>query len=360
MNPTLYIEKNQKVRLPNKYHKTNNICAIIYDQLTEIFSEDIYKELNKTEIKSSENENFDEYLKKNKIHILDWLKTNQRNDELETILTKQIALSVISDFVNFIFESLYCAQRGKMIVAYALLRKPFTDELLILEQLLVNKKDFIDRFFHDGNPENYDPSSRDVDKMEIINKACDKLSLNLFFPSDLIFDMRYNKSYEAGVNGSSNQALHIVTRDKNYRTAEQNLNFIFSNKEDHNTYLENYYFIVPHLLFYAVSIIDEIIFEFIGSEYAKSHKIIKEFQRLVGFILFTESSELYSKNKAEKILNILGNTLEFKCKNCNSINIMEKADLELFFETEIFICANCFGSLISNENVSQMKNIMKK
>lgn len=360
MNPTLYIEKNQKVRLPIKYHKTNNICAIIYDQLTEIFSEDIYKELNKTEIKSSENEDFDEHIKKNKIHILDWLKTNQRNDELETILTKHIALSVISDFVNFIFESLYCAQRGKMIVAYALLRKPFTDELLILEQLLVNKKDFIDRFFHDGNPENYDPSSRDVDKMEIINKACDKLSLNLFFPSDLIFDMRYNKSYEAGINGSSNQALHIVTRDKNYRTAEQNLNFVFSNKEDHNTYLENYYFIVPHLLFYAVSIIDEIIFEFIGSENAKSHKIIKEFQRLVGFILFTESSELYSKNKAEKILNILGNTLEFKCKNCNSINIMEKADLELFFETEIFICTNCFSNLISNENVSKMKNILKK
>ncbi len=147
MNPTLYIEKNQKVRLPKKYYKINNICAIIYDQLTEIFSEDIYKELNKTEIKSSENENFDEYLKRNKIHVLDWLKTNQRNDELETILTKHIALSVISDFVNFIFESLYCAQRGKMIVAYALLRKPFTDELLILEQLLVDKKNLETDFF---------------------------------------------------------------------------------------------------------------------------------------------------------------------------------------------------------------------
>ncbi len=196
--------------------------------------------------------------------------------------------------------------------------------------------------------------------MEIIKNACKKLSLNLFFPSDLIFDMRYNKSYEAGINGSTNQALHIVTRDKNYRTAEQNLNFVFSNNEDHHTYLKNYYFIVPHLLFYAVSIIDEIIFEFIGSENAKSHKIIKEFQRLVGFILFIKSSELYSKNKTEKILNILGNTLEFKCKNCNNINIMEKSDLELFFETEIFICTNCFNNLISNENISQMKNILKK
>jgi hypothetical protein len=360
MNPILYIEENQKVRLPKKYHKTNNICAIIYDQITEIFTEDIYKELCQSELKKTENENFEEYLKENKTHILDWLKTNQRNDELEIILTKHIALSVISDFINFIFESLYCAQRGKMTVAYALLRKPFTDELLILEQLLTNKKDFINRFFHDGNPENYDPSSRDVNKTEIINKACEKLTLNLFFPSDLIFDMRYNKSYDAGINGSSNQALHIVTKDKNYKTAEQNLNFVFSNKEDHQTYLENYYFIVPHLLFYAVSIIDQIIFELIDNENAKSHKIIKEFQRLVGFILFTESSELYSKNKTKKILDIIGNTLEFKCKNCNNINIMEKADLELFFKTEILICTKCFNNLISNENVSQMKNILKK
>ena len=324
--------------------------------MTEIFTEDIYKELNKTEIKNSENENFDE----NKIHILDWLKTNQRNDELETVLTKHIALSVVSDFVNFIFESLHCAQKGKMIVAYALLRKPFTDELLILEQLLIDRKDFIERFFHDGNIENYDPSSREVNKSEIINKACEKLTLNLFFPSDLIFDMRYNKSYEAGINGSSNQALHIVTKDKNYRTAEQNLNFVFSNKDDHKTYLKNYYFIVPHLLFYAASIIDEIIFQYIEDENAKSHKIIKEFQRLVGFILFTESSEMYSKNKTDKILNILGNTLEFKCENCNRINIMEKADLELFFETEIFICTNCFDNLNTKDNVNQIKKNLKK
>jgi hypothetical protein len=39
---------------------------------------------------------------------------------------------------------------------------------------------------------------------------------------------------------------------------------------------------------------------------------------------------------------------------------MEKADLELFFKTEIFICTKCFNNLISNENVSQMKNILKK
>lgn len=70
-----------------------------------------------------------------------------KNKDLELILTKHIILSITSDFINFVFESLYCAKRGKITVAYALIRKPFTDELLILEQLLYNRSDFIYRFF---------------------------------------------------------------------------------------------------------------------------------------------------------------------------------------------------------------------
>ena len=49
-------------------------------------------------------------------------------------------MSVLADFVNFTFESLSCAMRGKMAVAFALLRKPFTDELLIFEQILDNEE----------------------------------------------------------------------------------------------------------------------------------------------------------------------------------------------------------------------------
>jgi hypothetical protein len=55
-----------------------------------------------------------------------------------------------------------------MTVAYALLRKPLTDELIILEQLLTDNQNFICRFFHSGNPNKHEPSNRNIDKKKII------------------------------------------------------------------------------------------------------------------------------------------------------------------------------------------------
>ena len=355
MSSVLYIEKNQKVKLPDKFVATNNICAIIYDQLTEIFNYDLYNELRETTIDTSNGDDFED----EKTHILDWLQSNEKNEELEVVLTKQILLSVVNDFINFMFESLKCAQKGKITVAFAMLRKPLTDELLILEQLFVNRKNFIERFFFDGNPKTYDPSEYGLDKKNIINKACEKLTSNYFHPPDLIYDLRYNKSYEAGLNGSTNQALHIVTRDKNYKTPNQNLNFVFSNEEDHLRYLDNYYFLVPHLLFYSVSIIDDTIFDLCKDENAKKHRTIKSLKRLVGFILFTETSELYTEEKSNELLNLIGDSLKLKCNNCNHINCIEKADFDLFFQTEMFLCEKCFSSLMNKENIQKLNNILK-
>ncbi|RBL90037.1 hypothetical protein DF182_26565 [Chitinophaga flava] len=64
-------------------------------------------------------------------NTLDWLKNAGLDDELVTTLVKHVTMSVLSDLVNFLYESISNAQKGKMSVAYALLRKPLTDELLI-------------------------------------------------------------------------------------------------------------------------------------------------------------------------------------------------------------------------------------
>lgn len=164
MKTVLYIEDGDDILLPKKYHKINNICAIIYDQLTEIYNEYSYNELKHTSFKFTANSVLVEELKANKIHALDWLKQNNLNNEITSVLTKHLISAIVHDFLNFMFESLNCAKKGKMTVAYALLRKPITDELLILEQLLVDKTEFIDRFFHIAIPDNYDPSSKQINK----------------------------------------------------------------------------------------------------------------------------------------------------------------------------------------------------
>ncbi|BAU52393.1 hypothetical protein [Mucilaginibacter gotjawali] len=190
----IIIEKGAKVNLPKEYHLVNNICAHLYDHITEILADSYYSEMRSTNIVFGEDEELKKKFIEKKELALDILKSSNKNDDLEIVLTKHIVMSIISDMVNFIYESMIIAQKGKMSVAFALVRKPFTDQLLILEQILVDRKDFIDRFFHKGNPEDYDPSSHKLNKKQIIKNALSKLELSVFDP-ELIFELREESKY---------------------------------------------------------------------------------------------------------------------------------------------------------------------
>jgi hypothetical protein len=356
----IHIDKNEKIALPKKYRPVNNICAIIYDQLTEIYKRANYKDLQEGNIKlDPKTQKLVKDLRENKIHVLDWLKENELNDELTTLLTKNITLAVSSDFLNFIFESLSNAKRGKMTVAYALLRKPFMDELLILEQLLVDPHDFIQRFFHSGNPEDYDPSDKNIDKKTIIKNAIGKLNANIVYTEDLIYDLRYNKSAPNGLNGMANHALHIVTRDKNYKTERQNLNFVFSGKDDFVEYWDHYYYFVPYLLIYSVSIIDTIIFNYLPDQANQDLKAVKALRRFIGTILWTEKTRQNLKKASNKMYEAMRMSIVLHCKKCKRDVKLTKPDFEYFFETETFLCPTCMRNLLTtHEAVKSIKTFI--
>jgi hypothetical protein len=361
MRPILAIDENEKIPLPKKFHAINDLCAVIYDQLTEIYKLSNYKPLLKTALSSEDSKKFIEDQKENPIHILDWLKEHALDEELEIMLTKHLTLSIVSDLINFIFESMYCAKRGKMTVAYALIRKPFTDELLILEQLLVNREEFVKKFFHIGNPDEYDPSSQKIDKMAIITAAVEKIRTNHLYSAEIIYKSRYDKTFEAGLNGISNQALHIVTRDKSYKTLEQNLNFVFSQKDDFNRYYENYYYIVPQLLIYTVSVIDGIIFNILTDKDNQALKTVKEFRRIIAYLFFTEYSKISPKRRNDKLFDRLSNLLDLTCSKCKYKNKLNRADFKLFLDAELFICSKCFNNLLDSlESVQTIDNLLSK
>ncbi|HUU86254.1 MAG TPA: hypothetical protein VMX17_00705 [Candidatus Glassbacteria bacterium] len=361
MKPILAIVKGDDVFLPKKYHKINNLCGIIYDQLTELYNEKNYKDLFKTKIDFSPNVKFIQELKNGSLHVLDWLARNELNREIEMVITRRILEAMIHDFINFTFESMDCAKNGKMSVAYALLRKPFTDELLIFEQLLVNRRDFIDRLYFKGNPKDYDPGDTGIDKKRIIELAMNKLRINPFLSSDFIFELRYDKASEAGIKWLSNHALHIVTNDRNYPTSNQNMNFIFWDNDDMDYFYKHYYSFVPYLLIYAVSIIDELVFNLLTGEGNQRLKTVKEFRRLLGMLLFTE---YIGGTKNEKIENnplfkeIL-KKLVFKCSMCGQENRIIKSDCECFFETEEFYCKKCCQNLLTTkEAIEIIENVL--
>lgn len=356
----IFIEDKEKTILPKKYHRINNLCAIVYDQLTEIFKHENYKDLKSWTITFDyEKQILIPEFRKGEIHAFEWLKANELNDELVVLLTKNLSLAIISDFVNFMYESLSNAKRGKFTVAYALLRKPLTDELLILEQLLYDPKEFIQRFYHSGDPNDYDPSHKDLDKKKIIKNALTLTKPNLAFNEDLIYDLRYNKESTNGINGITNHALHIVTRDKNYKTENQNLNFVFSNEEDFIEYWDHYYYFVPYLLLYSVSVIDNLIFRYLPDNANTDLKYVKTFRRLVGTLIWSDTTRQDLKKATKKMYKAFELSIKIYCKKCKKEMSFKKPEFILFFETEYLICPSCYRNLLVNtESISSIKTLM--
>lgn len=355
----LLIQKNENPHLPKEYHRINDVCAVVYDQLTDLLANPkYYPGLKKTPFSINPDEHqFIEDLNNGNIHVLDWLTQNKLDDKVITVLTKHIALSVVSDFVNFVYESLNCAKKGKMTVAYSLLRKPFTDELLILEQLLSDGKDFIQKIFHDGAPEKYDPSSRKIknNKIEIIKMAFQKLSMGKILSPDLIYKIRYDKSVTNGLNGITNKALHIVTTDENYKTLPTDLNFIFAvGPEQYQKHCKHYYHIVPLMLIYSAAVVDEILFQYLPETDHQNNKLIRAFKRFMALCY------LDFNNEGESTIESMAEIMQYEC-DCGHIANMTKESFETFFYTDEFICEKCFKPIeMSADFLDLLKLLMLK
>lgn len=181
----------------------------------EIYKEKNYQDLYYIELILDGSEIGMDELNKNKIYVIDWFIWNNKNKDLELILIKYIIFFIMLDFINFVFEFLYCVKRGKIIVVYVLICKFFIDELLILEQLLYNCFDFIYRFFYLDIVEMYDLSSKNINKVDVIKNVVDCL-INFLFDVDFVYDLCYNKLCEYGINGIFNYVLYIVIKNKNY------------------------------------------------------------------------------------------------------------------------------------------------
>lgn len=180
MGYDIYIEKGDKTFLPEKFHKRHNICVVLYDLMLDVGKEEAFKDLlstnfpltkeEKAEFAEAENGGID--------GVLEYLTKTGRKDTVVLALSKNVFNAVLADFLSFVYESRSNARNGKMSVAFNLLRKPLTDELLILEQLLLDRNEFIDRFHFKGDPNLYDPSSGAIgpDKLKIIiNLSAKKL-----------------------------------------------------------------------------------------------------------------------------------------------------------------------------------------
>ena len=234
-------------------------------------------------------------------------------------------------------------QKWDAPVAYSLFRKPFKDNLFLLEWLLGDPTDFIPKF-HLEEPERYEPSKVPEDrKIEIINSAISKTKFSSFYDSKFIYKMRYDKQNIFGFEPMWNKSMHIVTSHKTYKTEKQNLNFIFSNEEDRYAQWNHIYSFVPYLLFYAYDVADALILTF--SKRKDSASDITDIRRFAGFLLWSDRYYFYEDQQLNELRFVweeLSEMLDFMCPKCLEKNASTtKRNLESFYKQGKILCKSC-------------------
>lgn len=243
-------------RLPPEFKFSQQYCFVLNDILVAYLDAFDQSELWNLEITFEEDE-------RDRINDLtrlagDDLVSNLLDTEYETvskaIVYRHTVRGLISDYCHFIYESLACAQKGKMTVAYALLRKPLKDNLYHMEWILTDPEDYFRAL------KNHDRKQIAVEKVPVerkkmvIESAIQQSDEAAWSDMELLYDLRYNKNADWGFESGWNMANHIVTTYKAYETEPLNLNFVFSNVEDIRMQWLHLYSMLPLILYHAVSV----------------------------------------------------------------------------------------------------------
>jgi len=339
MPEPLFIYLDQEPKLDYKYHFNHNVLVRLYDQIVWYLKDESFIKRLNYNIKVQPGENIPD----NEDELYEWLVKNGYQDELDIYTSRHLFLGLLSEICHFLYQSLASCKDMKITVALSLLRKPFLECLIILEQLLVNEKEFLQKFEKD--PTEFDPGAIKKDKkLDLIKRVYSEIDQIQFMDYQTNYDWRYNPSYSEGIYAVSNLATHLVTtRHQSFKTVKQNLNLVFSNEDDFEVQLSYYYNLVPGFMIYLLDVIDS---------YTLKKKLIKRYEyksrrfyRLIATLTVTDSlSEKPLKGKG--ILNSLARKIKVKCQNCNKNNQFYRSDFHYLIHDEELMCKHCLRDLI--------------
>ena len=138
--------------LPDRHNLAHAVAFFFHDELSSLVvqlgrSDSLSVPV---ELREEESEEIDGLVGEK---LWEWLVCTGREDVVIDLTYRQLTIAVVSDACHFLCESLLASGKGKLTVAYALLRKPFKENLLLLEWLCGSPEDFLLKF----NGESVDP-----------------------------------------------------------------------------------------------------------------------------------------------------------------------------------------------------------
>ena len=276
-----------------------------------------------------------------------WLEEHGYKEEVLVLYHKQLCAALLSDFLHFMYESLQCSRKGKLTVAYALLRKPLKENLFYMEWLLARPGDFLERFEKE-NPNRFKlpfpDEPTESEHIAIIREAVENTKTGEWMEPEFLHELRFKKNSPISLEPLWQKANHLLTTFKYLETEECNLNFIFSDSEARYSQWSGYYQFVPILLFHAVKIIEALLRRFARRENEETD--IMPLRTVAGMMLYLENPP-WESNMAEAISDF-GATLQeagLSCPKCGSEFPFYKKNISRFYESGSLECVQGCGEI---------------
>ncbi|KPI53130.1 hypothetical protein KW94_08470 [Clostridioides difficile] len=330
------------IKLPKEYWKEQRFCWYIYDVIASILKDCEKKERRKINLKfktEAESKAFATRAENSKT-IIDAMYENGYKDEARRAMGIDIFRATLSDMCQFICESLSAIEKQKISVSFALLRKPFRDNLLYLEWLLSNPNDFIDLVYKQDIDKYAIEKISKENKIEIIKSAIRQIKykktyLPIIDNKDL-YDIRYNYNSTNSLQLIWNKANHLVTTHRKTRTDE--LNFTFLEEKDYLEYTDYFYSKIPILLFYTYNVVVELYNKF----FRKLSDITISYNNLY---VLNRYLDIVDGEFSKKYLQYIDddNKITFCCEECEKFITVDKDSKEYkeFMFNGYFDCPNC-------------------
>lgn len=228
--------------------------------------------LQVSEFKMPDGTNPDEISQYN--HVLDFL-VDKHPDEAQLLIFKQITYGMVIDFCYFLQEALSCAKRGRIVVAYSLLRRPLVYNLIILLRMIYDES-FYERFTRDSS---YDPTVYKPEDLQSMLAEFDKEKILSPINGSIIYGLIFNKDNPNSIINLSNRAIHPTTTRKWNLTGEMNFNFIFAVKEDIVTLSNILYHNILAIIAYYFELFNVIILNYAPSDQTEA-LMVEQYEKL--------------------------------------------------------------------------------
>ncbi|MGG2113411.1 hypothetical protein ABFY60_23530 [Lysinibacillus pakistanensis] len=330
------------IALPKKYLIKHNFCLHLHDVILSVFFECMEDEtLKGIEIREENIKDLEVFSEDSNTDLIKWLYNNAYENEANILLKRRIFHAMLADFLSYVLEALKAAEKGKTAIAYTLLRKPFKDNLLYFEWLLIRGNELLS-YVDNGEIENYEVGSvrrKQRAKMKLIlSKSMERNPfLDLFEPvdKDFMYNLRYNYNSPYSLELMWNNANHLVTTAKPIRTKD--FNNVFLTEEDFDNHLDYFYSKLPFLLLYSMGVIlnlYEMLFE----------KISDESKFYNNILIKSKWISILDQDKGKELLvGILKklDALPIYCEGCGELTEISEKDLDRVLFSWFVDCQKC-------------------